>query len=87
MLVRLVENQRYLWFSGITLSFELVCLINKYLVLLCIGFNNQLESDDIFLYIYCFCLLQHTSTYLVDIEIIEKESHKIVNLDEVSMRL
>ena len=40
VLVWLIENQRYLWFSGITLSLEQVWLTNKYLVLLWLGFKR-----------------------------------------------
>ena len=41
MLVMLMGDQRYLWFSGITFSLELVCLINNY---------NHIPSIMIILY-------------------------------------
>jgi len=51
MLVMLMGDQRYLWFSGITLSLELVCLINNY---------NHIPSIMIILYevklrLVCIC--------------------------------
>ena len=58
MLVMLMGDQRYLWFSGITLSLELVCLINNYnhipsimIILYCM--RDQVKAS-VYLYYYSF---------------------------------